>query len=149
MFNTRIASIALYVLLAVAVAMLILFFVGGNTPETAGLALPEPIFTNVALQLAYVYFAIAAILAVGIPLIGIVTHPKGTSGLLIGGLVFVAVFVVAYFLASNEPIPDVVNKANVAGPIKWVDTGLIAMYIFGAVAFLGIIYTEVAGTFNR
>jgi hypothetical protein len=149
MFNSRIASIVLYILLAIAVAVFVLFFVGGTTPETAGLLLQEPKFTTPALQLAYVYFGIAALLAVGFPIIGIIAHPKGTGGLLIGILMFIAVFVVSYFLASNEPIPNMVNKANVAGPIKFVDTGLIACYIFLFGAILGIVYTEIAGMLSK
>ena len=149
MFNSRISSIILYILLAVAVVVLIIFFVGGPTPETEGLQLQEPKFINPALQLAYVYFAIAALLAVAFPIAGIISSPKGTVGLLIGIAFFVAVFVVAYLLASNEPIPNLVNKANVEGPIKIVDTGLIACYIFGFVAFLGIIYTEISGILSK
>ena len=149
MFNTKIASITLWVLMAVALVVLILFFVGGTTPETAGLALSEPKFTTLALQLAYVYFAIAVLLTIGFPLIGIFTHPKGTGGFLIAGLVFIGIFVISFLLASNEPIPGVVNPANIPGPIKWVDTGLIACYFFLFLAFLGIIYSELSGIFRK
>jgi len=135
--------------MAVALVILILFFVGGTTPETAGLALSEPKFTTLALQLAYIYFGIAVLLAIGFPLIGIFTHPKGAGGFLIGGLVFVVIFVVAFLLASNEPIPGVVNAANVPGPIKFVDTGLIACYILLFFAFLGIVFSEISGVLRK
>lgn len=149
MFNSRISSIVLYVLLAVGAIMLVLFFVGGVTPETAGSQLTEPKFTETALKLAYIYFGAAAILALLFPIIGIFSNPKGTLGALLYLLVFVGVFIVAYLLASNEVLPNLDNKANVAGSIKLVDAGLLSTYIFGGIAFLGIAITEIAGIFRK
>jgi uncharacterized membrane protein YkvI len=149
MFNSKISSIVLYILLAVAVGILILFFVGGITPETAGLLLQEPKYTDLALRLSYVYFGIAAVIALAIPIFDVIRQPKGAGGLLVGILLFVAVFVISYLLSSNETIPNMVNAGNVESTIKLVDTGLIATYIFGGVAFLGIFFTEIFGMLNK
>ncbi|MBN2275521.1 MAG: hypothetical protein JXK95_14405 [Bacteroidales bacterium] len=149
MFNSRIASIVLYILLALGAALLIIFFVAGPTPQTEGTPLEEPKFTDLALKFAYVYFAIAAVLAVLFPILDVIAHPKGAGGLLIAVLFFVGVFLLAYFLSSDKVLPDMVNAANVPERIKLVDTGLLACYIFGGVAFLGIFFTEISGIFNK
>jgi hypothetical protein len=120
-----------------------------NTKISAGLQQTEPKFTETALRLAYGFFGLAALLAVIFPILSIFSNPKGAISVLIYLLVFVGVFVLAYLLASNEVLPNLDIKANVAGSIRFVDAGLIAVYIFGAIAFMGIAVTEIAGIFRK
>jgi hypothetical protein len=149
MFSQKISSIILYILLAIAAVALILFFWLGVTPETANLKNKEFYFTDEALMLSYIFVAIAAILAVAFPIINIFSHPKGALGVVVALLVFVGVLALAYVFSSSETIPGLNLSGNVESTVKLVDAGLKACYIFGAVAFLGIIFTEIGGIFGK
>lgn len=149
MFSQKISSIILYLLLAIGAVALILFFWLGVTPETASLKNKEFYFTDEALLLSYIFVAIAAVLAIVFPVINIFSHPKGALGVVVGLLIFVGVIALAYAFSSNEIIPGLNHSGNVESTVKLVDAGLKTCYIFGAVAFLGIIFTEIGGIFGR
>ncbi len=149
MFSQKVSSIILYLLLAIGAVALILFFWLGVTPETANLKNKEFYFTDEALLLSYVFVAIAAILAIVFPVINIFSHPKGAIGVVVALIVFAGVLALAYVFSSNEIIPGLNHSGNVEGTVRLVDAGLKACYIFGAVAFLGIIITEIGGIFGK
>ncbi len=149
MFSQKISSIILYLLLATGAVALVLFFWLGVTPDSVNLKNKEFYFTDEALVLSYIFVAIAAVLALAFPIINIFSHPKSALGVVIALLVFVGVIALAYVFSSNEIIPGLNHSGNVESTVKLVDAGLKACYIFGVVAFLGIIITEIGGIFGR
>ncbi|WP_421871940.1 hypothetical protein [Marinoscillum sp.] len=93
---------------------------------------------DVGLYAGYVLIAICALAAVVFPIIQIISDPQALikSGIGLGALIVVAV--VGYALADP-------NAAGATESVsKWVGAGLIAMYIFFAVAVVGIVYTEIS-----
>lgn len=144
---SRILTIFLYVLMSVSVIIAILFYFGKKVPGTEGTLAEEPMITQTALLLAYVFIAIALIAALAFPLINLVQNPGNFKNALIMVLVFVGVIAIGYLLASKEPI-DIISVDTTPATLKRVGAGLKATYILGALAFLGIIFSEIA-TFFR
>lgn len=136
----RIASISLYVLFAIGVVIAILFYTGGNLPENAA----EPKITDTALTLAYIYFGIAAILALVMPVF-FRQQSKGKSMLFLA-LGFILVLVISYALGSGEPMKGAEDISTQS--MKFIDGGLLAAYILLGIAFIGVIFAEISGFFR-
>ena len=142
----RFISIFLYVLLALGVIFGIIFYFGKVVPGTKGTPFEEPIITDKFLILAYIYFGIAAVLAILFPLEYIITHPKKVKNVLLSLLAFLVVVVIGYLMGSGQQLasnPDISTTT-----MKLVDSGLKIAYIFLGVAFLGIIFSEVSSIFR-
>ncbi|HJX71986.1 MAG TPA: hypothetical protein VJ346_08540 [Bacteroidales bacterium] len=142
----RIISILLYVLLGIGLIVAILFYFGGVVPGTKGTSLAEPLITDKALILSYIYFGIAALLTLIFPVIYIITHPKKVKGALLSVLFFAVIMIVGYLLGSGSKLPD--NPDISTTTMKLVDSGLIAAYIFLGLAFIGILYSEISSIFR-
>ena len=138
----KISSIVLYILAAVSVVLAVLFFVGGNVIDAAGQPTDEPVFTALNLNWAYLLFFGAVALTLIFSLFYLVTHPKALKGALIAIAAGAVLLVIAYFLASDAPLTGRTVEAD-ASTLKWVGTGLYAMYILGGLAILGIIVSEI------
>lgn len=136
----------LYILLAIGFVFGIIFYVGDVVPGTKGTSLEEPLITDNFLILAYIYFGIAAVLALIFPVIYIVTHPKKVKNVLLGILVFAIIIVIGYLLGSDKQLAS--NPDVSVTTMKLVDSGLKAAYIFLGLAFIGVIYSEISGIFR-
>ena len=143
----RILSINLYVLLAVSVVFTVIFYMGNKVPGTEGTAFEEPTITEPMMFLAYIFFGIAAISAIIIPLINLVKNPLNAKTLLIVIMIFAVIIGVSYLMASSEPISFLKVDAS-ASTLKLVGTGLTVAWIFVAVAFVGILFYEIASIFR-
>ena len=148
MSNTlqRIISIFLYILLAIGVVYTIIFYAGNKVPGTAGTPFEEPVVTGQMLKLSFVYFIIAAVVALIFPLIFVITHPGKAKYALIGIVIFAVIILVGYSLGSSAPV-ETTEVISTRG-LKLVDAGLKTMIIMIALAFLGIFYSEISSIFR-
>jgi len=143
----KISNILLYILFIIGIIYTLLFYFGGVVEGTEGTIYQEPKVTNQILILGAVYTAIAGILAIIFPAIYTILNIKKAIYGIIGIVVFILILAFSYLISNGQPIE--VNVSNVA-PItfKLVDAGLLASYILGGIAFLGIIISEVSTLFK-
>ena len=127
----------------ISVILGILYYSGG---ELAG---GEPVYTNHILIWGAVLAVIAAAMALLFPLAQIIANPKRGKGTLIGILGLVVVILIAYGMASSEPLSfPTPNPDNVPPVLKRVGTGLIAMYLLFGIGLVSILFTEVSKSFK-
>ncbi|UCH14177.1 MAG: hypothetical protein JSV22_13880 [Bacteroidales bacterium] len=143
----RIISISLYVLMAVSVVFALLFYMGNKVPGTEGTAFEEPKITENMMIWAYILFGIAAIAAIIFPLINLIKNPLNAKNFLIVLLIFIVIVGISYLTASSEPISFLKVDAT-EKTLKMVDTGLKVGWIFAAIAFVGILFYEIASIFR-
>ena len=130
-------------LLAGSVILGVLYYAGG---EMAG---GEPVYTNHILIWGGVLAALAGLMAVIFPLAQIIAQPKRGKGTLIGILSLVIVVLIAYGLASSEPLSfPTPNPDNVPPVLKRVGTGLITMYLLVGIGLVSILFTEISKSFK-
>lgn len=144
---SKILSISLYVLLAVSVVFTVVFYMGNKVPGTEGTAFEEPKITENMIIWAYVLFGIAAIAAIIFPLINLIKNPINAKNVLIVIVFFAVIIGVSYLLASSEPISFLKVEAS-ESTLKLVGTGLTIGWIFTIIAFVGILFYEIAGIFR-
>ena len=107
---SKVSKISFYVTMAVSLAIIALFFcVGfGNTETINNNDMRAPQFTDALLYWIYALTAIAVVLVLVFSLISFAKNfkdsPLGALKGLLGVLLLVALFGVAYALASEEPI---------------------------------------------
>jgi len=125
-------------------AVLAVMYYGGG--EMAG---GEPVYTNHILIWAAILAVIAAGMALLFPLGQIIAQPKRGKGTLIGIAGLVVLILVAYGLASSQPLDFTTeNPNNVPSVLKRVGTGLITMYLLVGVGLVSILFTEVSKSFK-
>jgi hypothetical protein len=92
------------------------------------------------LSWSYILLGIAAIAAIGLPLIYMAQNPKMLKKTLLYIGLMLAVGIISYLLASNTMahIPTMQTQPTPTA-VKWTDTGLIAMYFFLIGAVLAIL----------
>ena len=96
---------------------------------------------DVMLYLAYILIGIAVVAWVIIG--GIVMakdNPKSLLSVALGVVALVVVCLVAYFIASGEPIP---GREDATSALKLTDTVLNLIYLLGGLAILAIVAGEV------
>ena len=115
---STVSKIAFYLAMAISVALIVLFFfVGFNDTETINNNdMRAPQFTDALLYWIYALTGIAVVLVLVFSLISFAKNfkdnPLGAVKGLLGVLLLVALFGVAYALASEEPI--IVNGKQLA-----------------------------------
>ena len=107
---SKVSKIAFYVAMAASIALIVLFFgVGFNNVETINNNdMRAPMFTDALLYWIYALTAIAVVLVVVFSLISFAKNfkdsPIGAVKGLLGVLLLVVLFGIAYALASDDPI---------------------------------------------
>ena len=142
---SKITSYVMYVFLGLGALLVILYYLGLSYGGVFSL-----VSEGVILNLAYIYFGIAAITSIMFPIIYLVANPKGAINVIIG-LVFIGLVVlISYFLASGQVmhIPSYSGTDNVPGTLKAVGTGLYTMYILFFLSIIAILYSEISGVFK-
>lgn len=130
-------------LLAGSVILGVLYYAGG---EMGG---GEPVYTNHILIWGGILAALAGLLSLLFPLAQIIAQPKRGKGTLIGIVALAILVVIAYNLASAEPLNFASpNPNNVAPILKQVGTGLITLYLLIGVGIGAILFTEVSKSFK-
>jgi len=131
---SKLTSYVMYVLLGLSVLLTVLFFLDAISEEPM-------------LYLAYIYLGIITVIALGFPIIYLISNPKGAINVIIG-LAFIGIIVlVSYFLASDQVmhITGYSGPDNVQGTLKAAGTGLYTTYFLFFFAILAILYSEISG----
>jgi hypothetical protein len=81
------------------------------------------------LILCYVFFLIAVVASIGMPVIYAFKHPAGLMKALIGVVGLVVLFGVAYFLSGSEVSPKAVSMGVDASSSRMIGAGMIMFYI--------------------
>jgi len=127
----------------VSVILGILYYSGG---EMAG---GEPVYTNHILIWAAILAVLAAGMSLLFPLAQIISHPAKGRGTLVGILGLVIVVLIAYAMASSQPLQfPSPNPDNVPPVLKNVGTGLITMYLLVGIGLGSIVFTEISKSFK-
>ncbi len=104
---------------------------------------------NIGIILSYLMIGFAAIAAIGFGIQKMMRNTKNAKKTMytFGGLV--AVFFIAYLLASNEVLSSYEKYETTASSSKQVGMGLIAFYflLFGAIGT--VLYTELSKAFSK
>lgn len=141
-------SIGLTALLLISVVVAALFYLGGDTDEMSGV----PKFTDPVIYLTYIYFIIAAVMAIAFPIISIVTNIKSALSAIIGIGIIGVILVIGYFMSDGTLIemPSTYSGGdNNPTTLKLTDTGLFALYILLFISILGILVTSVLNMFKK
>jgi len=142
----RYTNIFLYLLLGVSAVLGVLFYTGGIESEAA--VYEEPIWTEQFLLWAYILFGVAAVFALGFPLIKSILNPKNLKKAIIPIVAFAAFFFIAYNLASAETFEIIGEETPSADIFKYAGTMIHMVYLLAGGAFLAIIFSEIAGAFK-
>lgn len=152
----KFSSIVLYVLMAVSVVFMLMFYFGSEltlSVETSTITknFQYPAYTSLFIQWGYVLASSAVILVLVFSIMFMASDIKKAKTSLIGILAVIIVFGLGYVFASDE-IPTAWNEkvidVTTAGISKFVGTGLWTMYIFGALAIGSIFYAEITKAFK-
>jgi multisubunit Na+/H+ antiporter MnhF subunit len=140
---TRFISILLYSMMGISALLAILFYVGAITEEPF-------------LVWAYILFGIAALTTISFAFAGIFATKKAAKSSLIYLGVVVAIILLGYILASGEILTfsgheEFFYENNSMDPhvfSRIVGTAIYTMYIFGIVAVVSMLYSEVSKLFK-
>ena len=146
MSTSKLLQIILIGLMAVSAILVVLFYAGGIIPETADSIYPEPKFTQPILMWAYILGIIAAIAAIGFPIINMISNPASAKKTLLPLLAIGVVVLIAYVLASDEVL-DILGYQgtdNVPGRLKFSGMMIITTYFLAGLAVVSILYSEIA-----
>ena len=141
----KLSSLVMIILFMIAAVFAVFFYFGKVKAGTLGTPVEEPVVTDEVLVLGYIYFIAAVCLAVYVAIRGVIHDPGSLKNLLISVGAFIGIILLSFLISNNNLIPDFSNEANEPSVIRFVDTGLKAVYIFGGLALAGILYTEIAG----
>ena len=117
----------LYILFAVSLVFIIGFFVNQDA------------MLDSFLYYTYVLVGVALLAAIILPMINLLSNPKGLKKMLLFLLIAVVLIGVSYALASSEPLVVKINIEASENALKLTDAGLILTYILSAFAFLAIL----------
>ncbi|RLD29915.1 MAG: hypothetical protein DRI73_10705 [Bacteroidetes bacterium] len=147
---TKIISIILWVLLGVSIILVGLFYFGSSVPGTEGTNMYEPKITETLLNWAYIMVIATIVIALGFSIVNLITYPKKLKQAAFMFLGVGVLVVVSYYLASDQALsmPGYDGNENVPKTLKYVGTGLYLTYIIFGIAFLTIVYSEVAKYFK-
>jgi len=116
-----------YILLGLAVVITIAFFTNKEG------------MIDTFLGYAYLLFGVALVLALGLPLLQMISNPKSLKKVLYSLILVVVVVGIAYTLASGDPLATTLDKEPTASTLKITDTGLIITYLLFAASVTAII----------
>lgn len=145
--ESKVSKIAMIVLIAVAVIVAGLFYLGGNIDDSAEYV--EPIFTGALMGLMYAYVAIAAVLVIiGAVINLILDFQKDSKKALksIGGVgALILIMVISYFVSSGAPVKLLGDAEEVStATLKMVDMQLYTIYALVVIACLMVVYGMIA-----
>lgn len=139
---SKILNIVTYVMIAVTVVLLGLFYFGGEIPNQA---YTTPVYTQELLVWAYILFAISAGAAIIFPLVRFIMNPKDAMKGIIAMAGLVLVILIAYSMsdATLLNLPGYTGADNTPGKLMFADTILYTMYFLGIGTLVAILVTEI------
>jgi len=153
MKSNKIASIVLWGLSAISIVLFLIMFTSIDSESNPGAKAQNMMSINI--RWAEVMFILAAVIAIGFATIQMFSDKtKAKNGLLIV-LLFGAIILLSYLMASNELPKFFGSEKFVAdGTLtptisRWIGTGLNVTYIMFVGAILSVAYFGVAKLFKR
>ncbi len=139
---SKILNIVTYVMIAVTVVLLGLFYFGGEVPNQA---YKTPEYTEQLIIWAYTLFIIAAGTAVLFPLVRLITNPKDAVKGIVGVVALGLIVLVSFYMADDTilNLPGYTGMDNTPGKLVFADTILYTMYFLGVGTILAIVATEI------
>lgn len=97
------------------------------------------------LYLTYALIGVAVVAIVIFAVVNMVKKPATAKSALIGIGGLIVLLVLSYLFSSGQ---DAELYNTTEGTAKWVGTGLVVLYILGALAILSILFSEVTRIFK-
>jgi len=140
-----------WVLMALTVIFAMLFYFGGVVKGTEGTRFEEPTVTNSFIAYAYFLLTIVVLITLFFSIRNMVLNPKGIKVALVALAVGAVLVVIAALMADNTvlDLPHYKGSDNVPRTLFWTDIGLYVAYFLAALAFIAIIYSEIAKFFKK
>ena len=143
----KVSGTVLYVMLAITLVILGMFFFGGETPLdqrlVADTAMEEPAQTDALIYWMYILFGIAVIITIAAAIYqfvtGFIDSPMTAIKSLLGLILIIVVLVISWAMGSDQPLvmPGYDGAENVPFWLKLTDMFLYTLYIMmGAMILL-------------
>ena len=143
----KVSGTVLYVMLAITLVILGMFFFGGETPLdqrlVADTAMEEPAQTDALIYWMYILFGIAVIITIAAAIYqfvtGFIDSPMTAIKSLLGLILIIVVLVISWAMGSDQPLvmPSYDGAENVPFWLKLTDMFLYTIYIMmGAMILL-------------
>ena len=143
----KVSGTVLYVMLAITLVILGMFFFGGETPLdqrlVADTAMEEPAQTHALIYWMYILFGIAVIITIAAAIYqfvtGFIDSPMTAIKSLLGLILIIVVLVISWAMGSDQPLvmPGYDGAENVPFWLKLTDMFLYTIYIMmGAMILL-------------
>ena len=143
----KVSGTVLYVMLAITLVILGMFFFGGETPLdqrlVADTAMEEPAQTDALIYWMYILFGIAVIITIAAAIYqfvtGFIDSPMTAIKSLLGLILIIVVLVISWAMGSDQPLvmPGYDGAENVPFWLKLTDIFLYTIYIMmGAMILL-------------
>jgi len=108
-------------------------------------------YVGTAMYVCYAGFILAAVIGIGFGIYHFFTNIKQAKGTLIGLVVFVAVLILSYLLASDEVL-RAYSMGDGTSPstdiVKMTGAGIIAFYALAILAIVAAIFAEISRLFK-
>ena len=145
----KVSGTVLYVMLAITLVILGMFFFGGETPLdqrlVADTAMEEPAQTDALIYWMYILFGIAVIITIAAAIYqfvtGFIDSPMTAIKSLLGLILIIVVLVISWAMGSDQPLvmPGYDGAENVPFWLKLTDMFLYTIYIM-MVAMIMLIF---------
>ncbi len=139
----KIAKWVAWILIVISVAIIVWGFVGDFQSQ-------DGLVVDVLLMWGFVLLITAVALVVLLGLIfGIVNNPKSLIKLGISLIIACVITLIAYLLASGDPLQAYIGTQPEENILKLTDTLLNITYILGAGAIISIVLGEIVNTVRK
>lgn len=138
--NKVFKGVSIVLILVAAIYQIAVFLQGGS---------PSDSVLDGYFWVAYIAFFLAVVLAILFPIIQIIGNPKAAIRTLLGVVVLVILWFVAYALSDNTfSASELETMGTTADISKIVGAGLIYTYFVFAMAIVAVFYANIASIFK-
>lgn len=103
---------------------------------------------DIGLIVNYLLLGVATLVAIVLPIINLFSNPKGLIRIVIGVVVLVGLFFIAYAMSDSTVTPKMVGLGVDGSGIKIISAGLIMLYLFLFGSLLAVVASEVTKMFK-
>ena len=149
----KVSGTVLYVMLAITLVILGMFFFGGETPLdqrlVADTAMEEPAQTDALIYWMYILFGIAVIITIAAAIYqfvtGFIDSPMTAIKSLLGLILIIVVLVISWAMGSDQPLvmPGYDGAENVPFWLKVTDMFLYTIYFLLGATVLAMLFSSV------
>lgn len=146
----RISNIVLYIIIAITVVVMGLFYFGGGTEQALSNAADAnmfyvPNYTSITINLSIVLLVLAVVLAILVAIWGFLQAPKQSMKSLLGVGLVAGVLLIAYALSDTTPI-KLAGSENLFTDefrLRLADVCLYSTWILLAITLISIVFAYV------